>query len=99
MTTQALQSQFEPKGVEPDQQNKRLDDSRKSLWSSLVAFVGQKVNNWIEFREKRAALEHLSTLDDRLLADIGISRAEVYARLEKPYSEPVSWPPKSPTPL
>ena len=99
MTTQTLHSPFAPKGINSGQKNRRSDNSSKSLWTSLVAYFEKKLTRWLENRERRAALEHLTTLDDRLLADIGVSRAEVYARLEKPYEDAASWPPKAPSPF
>ena len=99
MTTQTLHSPFAPKGINSGQKNRRSDNSSKSLWTSLVSYFEKRLTRWLDNQERQAALEHLTTLDDRLLADIGVSRAEVYARLEKTYEDAASWPPKAPSPF
>lgn len=41
---------------------------------SLMAYLGRKIANWAH---KRAAYRSLMALDDRMLADIGLSRSDV----------------------
>ena len=41
---------------------------------SLVAYVGRKIANWAH---KRAAYRSLMALDDRMLADIGLTRSDI----------------------
>lgn len=58
---------------------------------SLVSVVGQRLLCWIkrrrEQRENRDAFAHLLKLDDMLLQDIGVTRAEVERAARLPLAE------------
>ena len=40
-------------------------------------FVGHSIGAWAAWRQRQRAINELYALDDRALADIGISRAEI----------------------
>lgn len=58
---------------------------------SLVSVFGQRLLSWVkrrrEQRENRDAFAHLLKLDDTLLRDIGVTRAEVERAARLPLAE------------
>ena len=47
-------------------------------------FVEQSLQAWTAWRQRQRTIDELYTLDDRALADIGISRAEIPFVLSRP---------------
>jgi uncharacterized protein YjiS (DUF1127 family) len=64
--------------------------------SSFLRSIAARFADW---RSRQRALAELSALDDRSLADIGITRAEIPYVLDRPQPEPapVARPAVSPT--
>jgi len=56
--------------------------SRSTATANVVTRVLDVVFGWLERSRQR---RHLAELDDRLLRDIGISRAEVEAEMSRPF--------------
>ena len=56
-------------------------------WPALAwrAFVRSALARGLHFAERRSQRLALRALDDRLLADIGISRADAHAEAAKPF--------------
>ena len=52
-----------------------LSIAEKTVRSSLIRRLGQSIAEW---RLTQKGIRHLECLDDRMLADIGISRTEIY---------------------
>ncbi|MFM9843313.1 MAG: DUF1127 domain-containing protein [Dongiaceae bacterium] len=52
---------------------------RRTL-SAVASGVGSLVSRWNDFSERRAIYLALSKLDDRLLQDIGLTRADIEGR-------------------
>lgn len=59
-------------------------DAPKSA-SALFAAALKTVSVWIKRHQDREALLHL---DDRMLADIGLTRADAYMEVRKPFWRP-----------
>jgi uncharacterized protein YjiS (DUF1127 family) len=57
----------------------------RSVPTALVLAVSDVVLKWLERRRQRRALE---TLDDMMLHDIGLSRADVDHEISKPFWRP-----------
>lgn len=47
-----------------------------------IRMIMEKINLWIKRYRSR---QQLARLDDRMLSDIGLSRADVYAETDKPF--------------
>ena len=47
------------------------------MLSMLIAGLHNAKNAYVDWRRRQAAYEELSSLDDRSLADIGISRSDI----------------------
>lgn len=62
----------------------------------MLNLLDKVVTNWNEWRRRQRAFAELSALDDRSLADIGISRSEIpYVLLQ---GEKAPEPSPAPTP-
>jgi uncharacterized protein YjiS (DUF1127 family) len=57
---------------------------RFRVWPALVATV-------VVWRQRRRTRQHLATLDDRALADVGLSRAQQRSECAKSSWELSSW--------
>jgi uncharacterized protein YjiS (DUF1127 family) len=53
------------------------DRAVRGTLSAVVSGVNSLVSRWNDFSERRATYLALSKLDDRMLRDIGLSRADV----------------------
>lgn len=52
----------------------RSPKSGIQTFAAALAFIPRRISRWAQYRRD---LHHLSSLDDRMLHDIGISRTEV----------------------
>lgn len=75
------------------------DRSLRRTFSIVGEGLGQLVQRWQDYRARRATYRALAALDDRLLRDIGLTRAdielgpdELTASLEEAVSAPVFAP-------
>ena len=57
-------------------------ENAKARLGSIVASVFGTITQWVEKERSRQAL---AKLDDRMLDDIGLSRADVADEIEKPF--------------
>jgi uncharacterized protein YjiS (DUF1127 family) len=57
----------------------------RSVPTALVLAAGDVVLKWLERRRERRALERL---DDSMLRDIGLSRADIQEEVGKPFWRP-----------
>ncbi|HXV32141.1 MAG TPA: DUF1127 domain-containing protein [Sinorhizobium sp.] len=62
-----------------------LGPTGRKTGASLSVRLVDAMLNWIERARQR---RHLAELDDRLLRDIGVSRAEVEAEISRPFWRP-----------
>lgn len=44
---------------------------------TVFSYLRQLADSWRSYRQCRAAMHHLTLMDDRLLADIGVRRDEI----------------------
>lgn len=54
-------------------------------FGTIMQFVGASLLQWQQRADQRT---HLGTLDDRLLKDIGLSRADIEPEVSKPFWRP-----------
>ncbi|TCS64779.1 DUF1127 domain-containing protein [Varunaivibrio sulfuroxidans] len=59
------------------------NDALKS--AAVLTSLVKTVNTWVKRHQGREALLHL---DDRMLADIGLTRADAYMEVRKPFWRP-----------
>jgi uncharacterized protein YjiS (DUF1127 family) len=58
---------------------------RESIGTTLGRLAVRAVDMLLTWQERTAARRHLSGLDDRLLADMGLSRADASRETDKPF--------------
>ena len=58
---------------------------RRGMWAEFGRLAVQLVDMLLTWQERAAARRHLSGLDDRLLADMGLSRSDVSQESGKPF--------------
>lgn len=54
-------------------------------WRWSLTALSHAVDGILTWHERAKVRRHLMTLDDRLLKDIGITRAQAYQEAEKPF--------------
>lgn len=59
--------------------------ARPSLWARLGRLAVAAVDTLLTWQERASARRHLSGLDDRLLADMGLGRDAVAREADKPF--------------
>jgi uncharacterized protein YjiS (DUF1127 family) len=67
------------------QRNKTIPTAKGHVMSRLFHAIAARFADW---RSRQRALAELSALDDRSLADIGLTRAEIPYVLSRPQAEP-----------
>jgi uncharacterized protein YjiS (DUF1127 family) len=61
--------------------------ARRVAIRAFVRFAKERFQAWRRHRRRVAALRDLEELDDRLLADIGLSRAVIRETVEQPLEQ------------
>ncbi len=62
-----------------------LSPARKFLFTELLETLGPRIRRWRDRARQRAELARMS---DREIRDIGVSRAEVWREVRKPFWRP-----------
>ncbi len=57
----------------------------ESFWTLARAWMGFALRQILTWRERGRQRRHLAMLDDRLLKDIGVTRADLDAEVRKPF--------------
>ncbi len=60
----------------------------RELTQALQRFAANVFTTVLEWQERARQRRRLSELDDRMLKDIGLSRADVHREIEKPFWMP-----------
>lgn len=55
------------------------------LWSRIGAGFEAILDTWVAWRRRRIDRRRLQQMDDHMLKDIGLSRADVEAEISKPF--------------
>ena len=63
----------------------RASELAQDLFSSFQRLPAALFGTLLVWQERAAQRQHLASLDDRLLSDVGISRAEADVEIRKPF--------------